>query len=83
MPSYGTHLRWRQLHTLTYYLPSHKSSTDCGTNATLLLTLGLDLDPHILIRTRYPSIDLEPHKGPRPPFRFTPRSGSSEPSLPL
>ncbi len=38
--SYGTHLWWRQLHT--YYLPRHHSSTDCGTDGTLLLALGLD-----------------------------------------
>ena len=52
-------------------------------NGTLLLALGLDLDPHFFIRTRYPSFDLEPHKGPRPPFRFTPGTGSSDLNLHL
>ena len=64
-----------------YYLLSHKSLTNCGTNCKRLLALGRDLDHHILARARYPSIRLETHEGPCPPFKFTPWSGSSGPSL--
>ena len=63
--SHGTHLRWRPLHTHSYHLPSHNSSTDCGTNGTRLMAPRLDLDrqfSHGILQMGGRSIGMMKHR---------------------